>query len=190
MNANDARRSSIKVPASQSVQSKCFRRRVAICLRDADAKYNTFARMHRWNIPTRLDLNRLASNTLVTLDFTAHPFLATGKVDKDNPLQPESPTRAKLSYIHVQLFNYSNSSPAASGFKQTAPDRLMFAHINTHDIHFLICRTAGMNITQPDPSEAVIWVASALRTMIMAMSNPVYISKVKQDIKARQQATK
>ncbi|POW00976.1 hypothetical protein PSHT_12775 [Puccinia striiformis] len=97
---------------------------------------------------------------------------------------------SKAVIIHVQLFNYSNSSPAASGFKQTAPDRLMFAHINTHDIHFLICRTAGMNITQPDPSEAVIWVASALRTMIMAMSNPVYISKVKQDIKARQQATK
>ena len=61
---------------------------VAICLRDADAKHNTLARMHRWNIPTQLDLNQLSTNTSVTLDFTAHAFLATGEVNKDNVLQP------------------------------------------------------------------------------------------------------
>ncbi|KAH9449739.1 hypothetical protein Pst134EB_020554 [Puccinia striiformis f. sp. tritici] len=209
------------IGAKQMLPKTCSKI-VAICLRDADAKYNTLARMHRWNIPTQLDLKQLASNTLVTLDFTAHAFLATGEVNKENPLEPgkfavvvkkgslfigkilglfcfnngrhdyikESPTRAKLSYIHIQLFNYSSSSPAASGFKQTAPDRLMFAHINTHDIHFLIRRTTGMNITQPDPSEAVIWVPSALRPMISAMSDPLYISKVEQDIQASQQATK
>ncbi|KAI9628171.1 hypothetical protein KEM48_011751 [Puccinia striiformis f. sp. tritici PST-130] len=61
------------------------RKIVGMCLRDADAKYNTLARMHRWNIPTQLDLQHLASNTSVNLDFTAHAFLATGKVDKENP---------------------------------------------------------------------------------------------------------
>ncbi|KAA1137387.1 hypothetical protein PGTUg99_002465 [Puccinia graminis f. sp. tritici] len=207
---------------SNKLDAKSCSKIVAICLRDADAKHNTLARMHRWNIPTQLDLKRLATNTSAALDLTVHSFMTTGEVDQENPLEPgkfavvikkgslfigkilglfcfnngrhdyirESPTRSKLSYIHVQLFNYTDSSPAALGYKHSAPDRFIFAHINTHDVHFLFRRTAGMNITQPDATEACVWVPSVLRPMLSAMSDPMYLQKVEHDIKVFQKALK
>jgi hypothetical protein len=48
------------------------------------------------------------------------------------------------------------SSPVASGFKQTALDCLMFAHINMHNIHFLIRGTAGMNNGATDTRHVLV----------------------------------
>ncbi|KNE94920.1 hypothetical protein PSTG_11711 [Puccinia striiformis f. sp. tritici PST-78] len=153
---------------------------VAFCLRDADAKHNTLARMHRWNIPTQLDLKRLATNSSVILDFTVHNFLTTGEVNKENPLEPGK--------FAVVIKKGATLSPAALGYHHSAPDRLLFAHINTHDVHFLFRRTTGMNITQPDMNEACVWVPSVWRPMLPAMGDPVYLKKVENDIKAFQKA--
>jgi hypothetical protein len=74
--------------SSKALDPKTCSKIVAICLKEDDARHNTLARMHRWNIPTQLDLRRLSSNTSVNLDFSAHSLFATGMVDKENPLEP------------------------------------------------------------------------------------------------------
>ncbi|KAI9606701.1 hypothetical protein H4Q26_006238 [Puccinia striiformis f. sp. tritici PST-130] len=116
--------------------------------------------------------SKIVAICLLFLDIAVHTFITTGKVNKENPLEPgrfavssfigkilglfcfnngqhnyirESSTRSKLSYIHVQLFNYTASSSAASGYHHLALDCLIFAHINTHDVHFLFHRTTGIN---------------------------------------------
>ncbi|PLW27462.1 hypothetical protein PCASD_19515 [Puccinia coronata f. sp. avenae] len=94
-----------------------------------------------------------------------------------------SDTRAKLSYLHVQLFYYDPKSPASLGYKTEAPDRHIFALIKTHDLIFLFRRTQGMNITQPDLTEACVWVPSSLRSLLVAMSEPTFIKKTEADLK-------
>ncbi|KAA1113442.1 hypothetical protein PGT21_031633 [Puccinia graminis f. sp. tritici] len=201
--------SSEEPPAPAKLDPKICSKIVSICLKDADAQQNTMARMHQWNIPIQLNLKTLSKHTSVNLDFSAHNLFATGQVDKENPLEPgkfaavitkgasyfstffkngrheytkASDTRAKLSYIHVQLFNYSSTSPIALGYNLSTPDRYTFALINTHDLHFLFRETEGMTITQMDPSEACVWVPSPLRVLLQAMSSSAYIKKVEADV--------
>ncbi|KAA1067975.1 hypothetical protein PGT21_023750 [Puccinia graminis f. sp. tritici] len=201
--------SSEEPPAPAQLDPKICSKIVSICLKDADAQQNTMACMHRWNIPIQLNLKTLSKHTSVNLDFSAHNLFATGQVDKENPLEPgkfaavitkgasyfstffkngrheytkASDTRAKLSYIHVQLFNYSSTSPIALGYNLSTPDRYTFALINTHDLHFLFRETKGMTITQMDPSEACVWVPSPLRVLLQAMSSSAYIKKVEADV--------
>ncbi|POW15862.1 hypothetical protein PSTT_01776 [Puccinia striiformis] len=175
----------VKSNSSESIDkldAKSCSKIVAICLRDANAKHNTLACMHQWSIPTQLDLKRLATNSSVFLDIAVHTFITTGKVNKENPLEP--------GRFAVVIKKGTASSSAASGYHHLALDCLIFAHINTHDVHFLFHRTTGMNITQPDTTEACTWVPTVLRPMLSAMSDPVYLKKVEHDIKAFQKALK
>ncbi|PLW26131.1 hypothetical protein PCASD_24687 [Puccinia coronata f. sp. avenae] len=148
---------------------------VSLCVHDANAKQDPAGRMHRWNIPLQLDLRNLTSNSSVGVDFTAHALFTTGESmfigkilaiftykNGRHDYTRASDTRAKLSYLHVQLFYYDPKSPASLRYKTEAPDRHIFALIKTHDLIFLFRRTQGMNITQPDLTEACVSPIGAL----------------------------
>jgi hypothetical protein len=40
-----------------------------------------------------------------------------------------------------------------------------------------------MNITQPDLTEACVWVPSSLQLLLVAMSKPTFIKKTEADLK-------
>ncbi|POW04665.1 hypothetical protein PSHT_11126, partial [Puccinia striiformis] len=235
INANGARTSSIEIPAGQLLQRKCFQKHAArlsqcVC-----------GMLMQNIIPLLACTDGTYQHSLTfTLDFTAHAFLATGKVDKENPLEPGKFAVGQFCHSSSLFIGKSMDCFASTMVDTTTSKnpRKQSCHIFMSSCSIIltqvqqrqvssdgsgspdVCtsttaqhpfplqadssgspdvythqqaqhpRTTGMNITQPDPSEAVIWVPSALRPMISAMSDPLYISKVEQNIKASQQATK
>ncbi|POV95464.1 hypothetical protein PSTT_16233, partial [Puccinia striiformis] len=203
INANGARTSSIEIPAGQLLQRKCFQKHAArlsqcVCgmlmqniiplLACTDGTYQhsltcdallpvhqlllTLPPMRSWPLASLL-LDNFA--ILLWLDSrltNCSAYSSSVRFQADGSGSPDVCTHQQAQHPFPLQADSSGSPDVCTHQQAQHP------------------RTTGMNITQPDPSEAVIWVPSALRPMISAMSDPLYISKVEQNIKASQQATK
>jgi hypothetical protein len=60
---------------------------VSILVRDVEGLEKSVARLHRWNICVKLDINRLAQNTSTNLDIDLKLLYKSGTVSKQNPLE-------------------------------------------------------------------------------------------------------
>lgn len=60
---------------------------VSVLVRDVEGLEKSIARLHRWDICAKLDINRLAVNTHCQLDMSVHCLYQSGSVSKDNPLE-------------------------------------------------------------------------------------------------------
>lgn len=60
---------------------------VSVLVRDVEGLEKSIARLHRWNICVKLDINRLAQNTSTTLDIDLKLLYKSGSVSKQNPLE-------------------------------------------------------------------------------------------------------
>lgn len=89
---NERRRNrAIPRPEQEDVPAKLnpsdFSKLVSILVRNVEGLEKSVARLHRWNICVKLDINRLARNTSTNLDIDLKLLYKSGLVSKQNPLE-------------------------------------------------------------------------------------------------------
>jgi hypothetical protein len=82
-------------------------------------------------------------------------------------------TRAKLSYISVQIFLYQPHIPVAVGFYPSSPNSRIFAHVEVVHLHHLFPVSEGLNITNIGGGCASI--PSQLQPLLLGMSDVKYL---------------
>jgi hypothetical protein len=84
-----------------------------------------------------------------------------------------STSRAKLSYISVQLFLYRSRIPLAAGFYDSSPDSRIFAHLEIVHLHHLFPVSEGLNIT--DVGGNFVSIPERLHPLLLTMSQNAFL---------------
>jgi hypothetical protein len=82
-------------------------------------------------------------------------------------------SRAKLSYISVQLFLYQPYIPIAAGFYTSSPTARIFAHLEIVHLHHLFPISEGFNIT--DVQGNCVSIPKQLQPLLLAMSHTSFL---------------
>ncbi|KNE91118.1 hypothetical protein PSTG_15469 [Puccinia striiformis f. sp. tritici PST-78] len=178
------------VPQSNSDQalqpSKCSKL-VALIIKENTLQQSSIARMHCWNIQVQFKLSevrntsthvdvyalQLAQGGTVSNMYIGKILAASEHVSGKHCWVASATSRAKLSYISVQLFLYQPRFPMAAGFYTSSPKSGIFAHVEIVHLHHLFPITEGFNITEF--ADNFVSIPTQLQPLLLAMSEPQFL---------------
>ncbi|KAA1122302.1 hypothetical protein PGTUg99_036437 [Puccinia graminis f. sp. tritici] len=82
-------------------------------------------------------------------------------------------SRAKISYISVQLFLYQPHMPIAAGFYSSSPNSRIFSHVEIVHLHHLFPVTGGLNITAV--GDNFVSIPENLQPLLLTMSQSAFL---------------